>query len=92
MWMPAPSPDLQALGLEIARHRREQGVSIDRLAEAAQVHRKSVIQIEAGRVSARISTLHAVAHALGIPLTELVAPVCRQHPEDLRTPTPIIER
>ncbi|WP_061711856.1 helix-turn-helix domain-containing protein [Kocuria palustris] len=88
--MPAPVPDLRALGVEIARLRREQGMSIDRLAEAAEVHRKSIIQIEAGRVAAKISTLHGIAHALGVPLPELVAPVCARHPKATRTPTAII--
>ncbi|MCP3424817.1 helix-turn-helix domain-containing protein [Rothia sp. AR01] len=88
--MPAPVPDLRALGVEIARLRRERGMSIDRLAEASEVHRKSIIQIEAGRVAARISTLHGIAHALGVPLTELVAPVCARHPKTAQKPTPII--
>ncbi|MGI6798821.1 helix-turn-helix domain-containing protein [Gordonia sihwensis] len=88
--MPAPVPDLRALGVEIARLRRAQGMSIDRLAEAAEVHRKSIIQIEAGRVAAKISTLHGIAHALGVPLPELVAPVCARHPKATRTPTAII--
>ncbi|MBO4145957.1 helix-turn-helix transcriptional regulator [Kocuria rhizophila] len=66
-------------------------MSIDRLAEATGVHRTSIIQIEAGRVAAKISTLHAIAHALGVPLTELVAPVCARHPKSVGTPTPIIE-
>lgn len=90
--MPAPVPDLRALGVEVARLRRERGMSIDRLAEAAEVHRKSIIQIEAGRVSAKISTLHGIAHALGVPLTELVAPVCARHSKSVREPTPIVER
>ncbi|WP_309082199.1 helix-turn-helix transcriptional regulator [Zhihengliuella sp.] len=88
--MPAPVPDLRALGVEIARLRRERGMSIERLAEAAEVHRKSIIQIEAGRVAAKISTLHGIAHALGVPLPELVAPVCARHPKSVRTPTPIV--
>lgn len=88
--MTAPVPDLRALGIEIARLRRERGMSIDRLAEAAEVHRKSIIQIEAGRVAAKISTLHGIAHALGVPLTELVAPVCARHPKSLNTPTSIV--
>lgn len=83
-------PDLRALGVEIARLRREQGLSIDRLAEAAEVHRKSIIQIEAGRVAAKISTLHGIAHALGVPLTQLVAPVCARHPKSVHTPTSIV--
>lgn len=88
--MAAPVPDLRALGIEVARLRRDQGMSIDRLAEAAGVHRKSIIQIEAGRVSARISTLHGIAHALGVPLPELVAPVCARHPKAIGTPTPLV--
>ncbi|CCH73537.1 putative helix-turn-helix domain protein [Nostocoides australiense Ben110] len=88
--MPTPVPDLRALGIEIARLRHERNLSIDRLAEAADVHRKTLIQIEAGRVAARISTLHAIAHALGVPLGELVAPVCARHRKSARTPTPIV--
>lgn len=88
--MPAPVPDLRALGVEIARLRRERGMSIDRLAGAAEVHRKSIIQIEAGRVAAKISTLHGIAHALGVPLPELVVPVCARHPKAVATPTPIV--
>lgn len=88
--MPAPVPDLRALGHEIARLRRDREMSIDRLAEAAEVHRKSIIQIEAGRVAAKISTLHGIAHTLGVPLTELVAPVCARHPKSVTTPTPLV--
>lgn len=88
--MPAPSPDLRALGVEIARLRRERAMSIDRLAEAAGVHRKSIIEIEAGRVAAKISTLHGIAHALGVPLPELVTPVCARHPKSIRTPTKLV--
>lgn len=88
--MTAPVPDIRALGIEVARLRRERGMSIDRLAEAAEVHRKSIIQIEAGRVAAKISTLHGIAHALGVPLTELVAPVCARHPKSVHTPTSIV--
>lgn len=88
--MPAPSPDIRALGIEIARLRRDRAMSIDRLAEAADVHRKTIIQIEAGRVAARITTLHAIAHALGEPLPSLVATVCARHPKSTGTPTPII--
>lgn len=88
--MPAPIPDLRALGLEIARLRREQGMSIDRLAEASGVHRKTIIEVEAGRVAAKINTLHGIAHALGTPLPELVVPLCARHQKSIRTPTKII--
>lgn len=65
-------------------------MSIDRLAEAAGVHRKSIIEVEAGRVAAKISTLHGIAHALGVPLPELVVPVCARHPKSMRTPTKLV--
>ncbi|CAM4037504.1 MULTISPECIES: helix-turn-helix domain-containing protein [Actinomycetes] len=88
--MPAPAPDLRALGVEVARLRKESGFSIDRLAEAAGVHRKTIIEVEAGRVAAKISTLHGIAHALGVPLTELVAPVCARHPKQVGVPSKLV--
>lgn len=88
--MPAPAPDLRALGVEVARLRKESRFSIDRLAEAAGVHRKTIIEVEAGRVAAKISTLHGIAHALGAPLTELVAPVCARHPKQVGVPTKLV--
>ncbi|MGD8216263.1 helix-turn-helix domain-containing protein [Aestuariimicrobium sp. Y1814] len=88
--MPAPAPDLRALGVEVARLRKESRFSIDRLAEAAGVHRKTIIEVEAGRVAAKISTLHGIAHALGVPLTELVAPVCARHPKQVGVPSKLV--
>lgn len=77
--MLAPEPDLNALGVEVARLRRGKGMSIDRLAEAAGVHRKTIIEVEAGRVAAKISTLHGIAHALNVPLAELTTAACSGH-------------
>ena len=88
--MPSPVADLRALGVEVARLRRERSMSIDRLAEATSVHRKTIIEVEAGRVAAKISTIHGIAHALGVPLPELVAPLCARHPKSVHTPTPIV--
>ena len=90
--VPTPVPDLRALGAEIALLRHERGWSIDRLAEGSGVHRKTVIEIEAGRVAAKISTLHAIAHALGVPLTELVVPLCARHQKQVAVPTRLVER
>ncbi|WP_342037359.1 hypothetical protein [Brevibacterium ammoniilyticum] len=39
-------------------------MSIDRLVRAAEIHQKSIIQLEAGRVAEEISTLHAIAVAM----------------------------
>lgn len=90
--MPALKPDLRALGLEVARLRKAHRWSIDRLAEASGVHRKTIIEVEAGRVAAKISTLHGIAHALGVSLPELVVPVCARHPKSVGTPTALVER
>ncbi|MCL1900352.1 MAG: helix-turn-helix domain-containing protein [Promicromonosporaceae bacterium] len=88
--MPAPVPDLRALGIEVARLRHERDWSIERLAEASGISRRAVIQIEAGRVSAKIGTLHGMAHALGVPLWDLVRPVCTRHPKAVNTPTRLV--
>lgn len=77
-----PAPDLRALGVEVARRRKERGWSIDRLAEATGVHRKTIIEVEAGRVAAKVSTIHGIAHALGADVGDLVRAMCTDHPED----------
>lgn len=89
--MPIPVPDLRALGVAVAQRRRELGWSIDRLAEASGVHRKTIIQIEAGRVAAKVNTLHAISHALGVPLPELVAVVCERHPKQVGVVAKLVE-
>lgn len=90
--MPTPSPDLHALGVEVARLRNARNWSIDRLAAGSGVHRKTIIEVEAGRVAAKVSTLHAIAHALGVPLAELVAPLCARHPKQVGVQTELVER
>lgn len=59
----------------MARLRRERGWSIDRLAEAADVSRKTVINVENAHKGLRLST----AHALGVPLAELVVALDAPH-------------
>lgn len=60
------------LGVALARLRRGLELTIDELAASAGVHRKTIIQIEAGRVSPRVATLGKIADALGAPLAELL--------------------
>lgn len=90
--MPTPKPDLRALGVEVARLRHDRGWSIDRLAAGSGVHRKTIIEVEAGRVAAKVSTLHSIAHALGVPLTQLVAPLCARHPKQIGVQTELVEK
>ena len=74
--MPSDDLDLRALGVELHSLRHARGLSIDKLAGAAGVHRQTVMDIEAARVAPRVDTLHSLAHALGVPLVQLVAPLC----------------
>src|SRR5699024_3600168 len=62
------------------------GWSIDRLAEATGVHRKTIIEVEAGRVAARISTLHGIAHALGVPCQSWSLPCAPGTPRQSAAP------
>lgn len=79
-----PVPDYRALGHEVARARRERGWSLDRLAEEAGVSRKSVINTENAHNVPTLATLHALAHGLGIPLSDLIEPLCVRHSKGQR--------
>lgn len=80
--MPAiPKPDFHALGIEIARQRLTRGWSLDKLGDASQLSRKTIINIEQGHKTPTIASVHALAHALGIPLENLIAKVCIRHTE-----------
>ena len=79
MRRPPPVPDLRAFGHEVARLRRAKGWSIDALAEAAGISRKTVMNVESARKGLRLTTAHDLAHALDVPLGELVAPLCARH-------------
>jgi DNA-binding XRE family transcriptional regulator len=76
---PPPVPDLVAFGHEVARLRRERGWSIDVLAETAGISRKTVINVEGAKKGLRLSTAHDIAHALDVPLSELVVKLCERH-------------
>ncbi|MBF9335797.1 helix-turn-helix transcriptional regulator [Microbacterium lacticum] len=67
-----PDPDYRALGVEIARLRHARGWSIERLAEAAGVGRRSIINLEGAHHEPRVATLWAIAHGLEVPLSDLV--------------------
>ena len=49
---------------------------LDRLAEASGLDRRTIINIEGGHHPPKLSTVHAIAHALGVPLGVLVQVVC----------------
>jgi DNA-binding XRE family transcriptional regulator len=65
-------------------------MSIERLAEAAEVHRKTIIEVEAGRVAAKVTTLHGIAHGLGVPLVDIVGVLCARHSKSLHVATQVV--
>ncbi|WP_420868400.1 helix-turn-helix domain-containing protein [Brevibacterium zhoupengii] len=73
---PAPAADLKALGVAVAQARLKRGYSIDAVAGAAGVDRTTLMRLEAGRHSVSVSVLHAVAHALQVPIGVLAESLC----------------
>ncbi len=66
-------PDLLAIGREIARIRAERGISQERLAECAGVHRNYVGLVERGERNPTLKTLLAITGALELSLIDMFA-------------------
>ncbi|MBC7761550.1 MAG: helix-turn-helix transcriptional regulator [Candidatus Saccharibacteria bacterium] len=75
MHIPPKQPDLVALGREVARVRQLKGWSLDALADAAGVSRRTLINVEGATKAPRIDTLFAIAVALDVSLASLVQSV-----------------
>jgi transcriptional regulator with XRE-family HTH domain len=61
------------VGERLRAERRERGLSVGALAEAAHVGKGSLSEIENGARNPTLGTLYALAGALGVPLAKLVA-------------------
>jgi transcriptional regulator with XRE-family HTH domain len=61
------------VGERLRAARRERGLSVGALAEAAHVGKGSLSEIENGARNPTLGTLHALAGALGVPLATLIA-------------------
>lgn len=61
-----------AFGTVVRRHRSRQGLSQERLAEAAGIHRNYVGNIERGEYAATLDVAERLGQALGIPLEDLI--------------------
>lgn len=66
------TPDYAALGSEVARIRRNRGWSMEAVAQAAGITRRTVINIENGSKVPRLDTLWAVAIALDVYVGDLI--------------------
>lgn len=62
----------------LAEERQRQGMSHERLAEAAGVHRSTVSRIERGLMNPTLYVVHSIAEALGIQLTDAIAKASEQ--------------
>jgi transcriptional regulator with XRE-family HTH domain len=62
----------RTFGQAIRQERERLGLSQEKFAERANVHRTYISSIELGKVSMGIEIAHALASALGLKLSELV--------------------
>ncbi|MFD3496295.1 helix-turn-helix transcriptional regulator [Streptomyces sp. NPDC058690] len=76
---PPPEPDPTALRKSLSLLRAERGWSYDQLASHSGLSRRTLIEIEQGRIIGSLATWHALAHAFSLPLGELLDPLCAGH-------------
>ncbi|MGW1492541.1 helix-turn-helix transcriptional regulator [Streptomyces sp. NPDC002402] len=66
------TPARQALGRRIAAARAEADLTQERLAERAGIDRSTIQRIELGQNDPRFSHLLLIAHALNLPLRDML--------------------
>lgn len=64
----------RAIGARVKHQRKARGLTLDRLAEAAGVSKRMVINVEQGAVNPSVGTLLRISDALGVGLPALVQP------------------
>ncbi|MFF0746396.1 helix-turn-helix transcriptional regulator [Streptomyces sp. NPDC004111] len=74
-----PEPNLAALRVEVARLRNARGWTFDELAERSGLSRRTLIDLEHGRTTGTVTTWHALAHALDVPVRQLLDTLCDGH-------------
>jgi len=66
-----PGTGRRVFGERIRALRQERGLSQERLAEMAGVHRTYLSSLERGERNVSLDNIHAIAEALGVPPAEL---------------------
>ena len=66
------SPTAKQMGAKVRRLRKAKGWSQADLAKRARRTRVYLTRLEAGRQDPSLSTINALARALGVPVTELL--------------------
>ena len=72
-----PHPLAAAIGARVRKERQARRWTLDGLAEAAGVSRRSVVSVEQGEANPSIATLLRISDALGVGLPALVEPPVR---------------
>lgn len=65
-----------SLGRAVAAARQAAGLTLDGLAARSGVSRRMLVDIEQGRKASTVKTLHAIAHAVSVPLGTLAESAC----------------
>ncbi len=65
-------PVLTAFATKLKAMRLKKGVSQEKLAELAGLHRTYVSLVERGTCNISLLNIHKLAEALGVPLTKLM--------------------
>ena len=73
------------VGLLVRAHRKALGWSQEELAHRAGLHRTFVSSIERGTKNATIASLHNVAKAMGLTVSELLDGLTQSDHEDPKT-------
>jgi transcriptional regulator with XRE-family HTH domain len=63
-----------AIGTRVKQERQRRGLTLDQLAEAAEVSRRAVVNVEQGTANPSVGTLLRLSDALGVGLPALVEP------------------
>lgn len=66
---------VRCVGRNVELYRRNKGLTKAQLATNAEVSRTVLLKLESGQGDPRLSTLWALAKALDVPLTTLMAPM-----------------
>jgi transcriptional regulator with XRE-family HTH domain len=66
------SPTSKQMGTQIRRLRKAKGISQAALAQRAHLTRVYITRLEAGQQDPSLSTISALAKALGVPVTALL--------------------
>lgn len=70
----APDELAAAIGARVREARQRRSLTLDQLAESAELSRRMLVNVEQGTANPSVATLLRLAQALGLGLPELVEP------------------